>query len=87
MNFSLLGSVKLVAAQVIHQHMYFFTLSYFLDNNLGGKKVMIALVHENHDNGQILHQFNILAVVLTTQIWEVLSMVPKISQIVYFFRI
>ena len=26
--------VKLVAAKVIRQHMFFFTLTYFLDNNL-----------------------------------------------------
>ena len=30
--------VKLVAAKVIHQHMFFFTLSNFLNNNLGNKK-------------------------------------------------
>ena len=30
--------VKLVAAIVIRQYMYFFTLSYFLYNNLGSKK-------------------------------------------------
>ena len=38
MNFSALGKggggfvVKLVAAKVIRQHMFFFTLTYFLDN-------------------------------------------------------
>ena len=26
--------VQLVAAQTIRQHMFFFTLSYFVDNNL-----------------------------------------------------
>ena len=30
--------VKLVTAKVIRQHMFFFTLSYFLDNNIWNKK-------------------------------------------------
>ena len=35
-------------AKVIRQHMFFYTLSYFLDYNLWNKK-MIVLFHENHD--------------------------------------
>ena len=51
---SLLGRggfvVNLVAAKVIRQHMlFFFTLTYFLDNNLWNKKNMIVLVHEHHN--------------------------------------
>ena len=34
--------VKLVTAKVIRQHMFFFTLSYFLDNNIWNKKNMIV---------------------------------------------
>ena len=43
--------IKLVAAaKVICQHMFFFTLTYFLENNLQNKKKdTIVLVHENHD--------------------------------------
>ena len=34
----------------MRQHMFFFTLSYFLDNNLWNKKNdMKVLVHENQD--------------------------------------
>ena len=40
--------VKHVAAKVIRQHMFFFTLSYFLDNNLW-KKDTVVLVNEYHD--------------------------------------
>ena len=55
MNFSLLGKgcvcgfvVKLVAANVIRQHIFVFLviLFYFLDNN---KKRDDSLSHENHD--------------------------------------
>ena len=53
MNLSLLGRggfiVKLVAAKVIRQHIFFITFTHFLDNNLRNKKEMIVLVHENHD--------------------------------------
>ena len=39
-----------IAAKVIGQYLFFFTLSYFLDNNLGNKKDMIVSFHKNHDN-------------------------------------
>ena len=68
---------ELVAAKVISQHMFFFTFSYFLDKNLWNKKDMVVLVKIN---GQMLHQSNIFAVVLTTQILKVLSVVPNIDQ-------
>ena len=44
--------VKLLAAKVIRQHMFFFTLSYFLDKLVIfeiEKIYDIVLVHENHD--------------------------------------
>ena len=54
-NFSLRGRgggfvVKLVAAKVISQHMFFFALSYFVYKHLWNKrKDMIVLVHDNQD--------------------------------------
>ena len=42
--------VKLVAAEFIRPHIFFFTLSYFVDNKpCNEKKDIIVLVHENHD--------------------------------------
>ena len=42
--------VKLVAAKVVRQHMYFFTLILFLKEwSLKWIKKLIVLIHENHD--------------------------------------
>ena len=41
--------VKLIAAKVIYQLIFYFTLSYFFANNIWNKKNVILLVHENHD--------------------------------------
>ena len=47
---------------------------------------MIVLVHENHDKRPNLHQSNIFAVVLKTQILYFFSVVPNIYKNVYFFE-
>ena len=75
--------VKLVAAKVIRQYMFFFTfftLSYFLDNNLWNKNKKISYI-KIMIIGQILHQSNTFEVVLTTQILLVLSVDPNNYQI------
>ena len=41
--------IKLVAAKVIHQHMFFFTLSLLLDNNLWNNKRYDSLSPRNPD--------------------------------------
>ena len=77
--------IKLVSAKLIRQHIitFFFTLSYFLYNNLLNKKDLIGLVHKNHDKmaNIMLHQTNIFAEVLNRQILKVLHVLQVFTKI------
>ena len=58
---------KLVAAKLIRQYVFFFTLSYFFHYIQWNKKNVIVLVHENHDKWPSVAAVRHFAGVVTIQ--------------------
>ena len=84
-EFSLFGRegflFKLVAAKVICQHMFFFTLSYYLDKKFWNKKKAVTvLVHESHDKWSNVKPVQNVCSGLNMQILLVLSVASNINQ-------
>ena len=74
------------ASKVIRQHMFFFILSYFLDNNLWIKKDTIGLVHKK--NQDKMPKFDMSDIFAVCRHWQIFLLF-ELSYIAYnvFYRI